>query len=68
LEGLDRKRKSQILLRASAICWALWFTPNDVVFDNATIPSYMQVIFKETYYQILDFTSERGSPTYEGGL
>jgi hypothetical protein len=50
LEGLNRKRKSQILMGASAICWALWLTRNEVVFDKTTTPSYLQVIFKGTYW------------------
>jgi hypothetical protein len=50
LEGLNRKRKSQILVGASAICWALWLTQNDVVFDKATTSSYLQVIFEGTYW------------------
>jgi len=50
LEGLNRKRKSQILVGASAICWALWLTRNDVVFDKAIAPSYLQVIFKGMYW------------------
>ena len=50
LEGLNRKRKSQILVGASAICWALWLTRNDVVFDKAIALSCLQVIFKEMYW------------------
>jgi hypothetical protein len=50
LEGLNRKRKSQILVGASAICWVLWLTRNEVVFDKTTTPSYLQVIFKGTYW------------------
>jgi len=49
-EGLNRKRKSQILVGASAICWDLWLTWNDVVFDKAIAPSYLQVIFKGMYW------------------
>jgi hypothetical protein len=50
LEGLNRKTKSQILVGASAICRALWLTRNDVVFDKAIAPFYLQVIFKGTYW------------------
>ena len=35
---------------ASAICWALWLTRNDVVFDEAIASSYLQVIFKGMYW------------------
>ena len=50
LEGLNRKMKSQILVGASAICWAIWLTWNDIVFDKALAPSYLQVILKGTYW------------------
>jgi hypothetical protein len=50
LEGLNRKIKYQILVGASAICWALWLTRNNVVFDKATTPSYLQVTLKGTYW------------------
>ena len=50
LEGLNRKIKSKILVGASAICWVLWLTRNDIVFDKAIAPSYLQVIFKATYW------------------
>ena len=49
-EGLNRKRKSQIIVGASTICWALWLTRNDVVFDKAIALSCLQVIFKEMYW------------------
>jgi hypothetical protein len=48
LEGLNKKMKSQILVGASAICWALWLTRNEVVFDKIIASSYLQVIFKGT--------------------
>jgi hypothetical protein len=41
LEGIDRKLKSQILVSASAICWAIWLTRNDIVFDKVAAPSYL---------------------------
>ena len=50
LEGIDRKMKYQILVGASVICWAIWLTRNDIVFDKALAPSYLQVIFKGTYW------------------
>jgi hypothetical protein len=35
---------------ASVICWAIWLTQNDIIFDKTTTPSYLQVIFKESYW------------------
>ena len=46
LDGVNRKLKSQILVGASAICWAIWLTRNNIIFDKAATPFYLQVIFK----------------------
>jgi hypothetical protein len=50
LDGINRKLKFKILVAAIAICWAIWLTRNDIIFDKATTPSYLQVIFKGTYW------------------
>ena len=49
LEGINRKMKSQIFVGASVICWAIWFTRNDIVFNKTIAPSYLQVVFR-TYW------------------
>ena len=49
LEGINRKLKFHILVGASAICWAIWLTRNDIVFDKVLAPSYLQVLFRGTY-------------------
>ena len=46
LHGINRKLKSKILVGASAICWAIWLTQNNIIFDKAAAPSYLQVIFR----------------------
>ena len=46
LDGINRKLKSKILVGASAICWTIWLTQNDIIFDKAVAPSYLQVIFR----------------------
>jgi hypothetical protein len=50
LVGVNRKLKSQILVGASAICWAIWLTRNDIVFDKVLVPSSLQVLFRGTYW------------------
>jgi hypothetical protein len=50
LDGINRKLKSKILVGASAICWAIWLTQNDIIFDKATTSSYLQVIFRRIYW------------------
>ena len=50
LQGLNRKLKSHILVGASAFGWALWLTRNNIVFDKVLAPSYLQIIFRGTYW------------------
>ena len=61
LHGFNRKLKSKILVGASVICWVIWLTRNDIVFDKVLAPSYLQVIFRgDLLDQVLVPTSEGG--------
>jgi hypothetical protein len=44
--GLGNQFKSLILVGAGALCWALWTSRNDIVFDNSLIKTYMQVLYR----------------------
>ena len=35
LRGVGTKLKRQLLVGASALCWAIWLNRNDVVFDKS---------------------------------
>jgi hypothetical protein len=50
VEGFNRKLKAQVLVGASVICWALWLTRNNIVFDRVLVPSFLQAIFGGTYW------------------
>jgi hypothetical protein len=50
LVGVSKKIKKLILVGASAICWALWLSRNDMVFDKTPSKSYLQVLFRATYW------------------
>ena len=50
LIGINKKLRSQILAGASAMCWAVWLYRNEMVFDKAPVPSYLQVLFKGTHW------------------
>jgi hypothetical protein len=50
LLNVSARTRSKILVGATAICWAIWLTRNDVVFDKSPIKSYMQVLFRGTYW------------------
>ncbi len=47
---MDKKECKLILVGASAIYWALWLCRNNVVFDKSSSITYMQVIFRATYW------------------
>ncbi len=50
LQGVVNKKSKLILFGASALCWVLWLSRNDSVFDKSPTVTYMQVIFKATYW------------------
>ena len=47
---MNKKLRSLVLVGACAICWAIWLSRNDLVFDKVLVPSYMQVIFRGTHW------------------
>jgi hypothetical protein len=53
LEGINRKLKSQIIVSASAFCWTIWLSRNDIVFNKTVAPSYLQAIFRDLLDQVL---------------
>jgi hypothetical protein len=38
------------LVDAAELCWALWISRNDMVFDNSPMKTYMQVLYHGTYW------------------
>ena len=50
LQGFNKDTKAKIYVGAIAICWALWLSRNDVVFDKNPIQTYLQVLFRGTYW------------------
>jgi hypothetical protein len=40
------KIKQQLLVCASAFCWVIWLSRNDIVFDKAPIKSFLQVLYR----------------------
>jgi hypothetical protein len=50
LSGVATKEKSIILVGVTALCWAIWRCRNDLIFDNIIYTSFMQAIFKGTYW------------------
>ena len=46
----DCKSKTQLLCGVYALCWALWLSRNDIVFDNSPMKTYMHVLFRATHW------------------
>jgi hypothetical protein len=44
------KLRRQLPAGASAFCWVIWLSRNDVVFEKASIKSFMQVLYRGTYW------------------
>jgi hypothetical protein len=42
--------RSHFILAAPAICWIIWLSRNDAVFDNAPIKSSLQVVYRATHW------------------
>lgn len=50
LYDVEPKLKRQMWVGIAAICWALWLTRNDMVFNDHNHISFLQVIFRETHW------------------
>jgi hypothetical protein len=46
----NKKYNSLLLTAAAALCWAIWLTRNEVIFDKCRPKSFLQVLFKGTYW------------------
>ena len=50
LNGVQPRLKHQFFVGIAALCWAVWLCRNDVVFNGSKTNSFVQVIFKGTYW------------------
>lgn len=50
IRSFPSKLRSQILVEASVLCWAIWLCRNDVVFKRTNPNLYLQIIFRGTYW------------------
>jgi len=53
--------KYRILVGASVICWAVWLTLSDILFDKVLAPSYLQITFSRVtrYWFLLQKEEDR---------
>ena len=47
LRGVGTKLKRQLLVGTSALCWAIWLSRNDVVFDKSPTKTYYRYCIEE---------------------
>jgi hypothetical protein len=50
LRSFSSKQRNLVLIGLVAICWALWISSNDLVFQKSQYKSILQVIFRGTFY------------------
>ena len=43
-------KKSLIFTDVSAVCWAMWLSRNDIVFDKVNPQPCLQILFRATYW------------------
>ena len=62
LNGMSQKLKNHALVGYSAICWAIWLSRNDVVFNRSKVHS-SQILFRGThwirFWSLLQKTKDR---------
>jgi hypothetical protein len=46
----DTTHNSLLLTAASALCWTIWLTRNEVVFDKCRPKTFLQVLFRGTHW------------------
>ena len=50
LIGFSKKNKSLIMAGVVALCWAIWLSRNDLVFEKCSLKTYMQVLYRGTHW------------------
>jgi hypothetical protein len=50
LEVFRKKQRDLVLIGMAALCWALWISRNDLVFQKSQYKSILQVIFRGTFW------------------
>jgi len=62
-------KDSSLLLLAgvAAFCWSLWLTRNDSVFDKCSPKTFLQVLFRGTFWGQLQRSEEKKEYIYKAG-
>jgi hypothetical protein len=48
--SLGQRMRKFVLIGAAILCWVLWTSRNNIVFDNSPIKTYMQILYHRTYW------------------
>jgi hypothetical protein len=50
LNGIDKTVKARIRIGVCALVWAIWNCRNDIIFNNANVSPFLQVINKTSHW------------------
>ena len=50
LMGFNLRSRKWMIIGATAMCWTIWLSRNEVVFQRSSPNSYLQVLFRVTYW------------------
>ena len=50
LSNFDNNERRVVLVGAAALCWAIWRCRNDIIFNKIKYLSFIQAIFRGTYW------------------
>jgi hypothetical protein len=50
LTSFSHKQRALVLIGVAAFCWALWLSRNEVVFQKSKSRSFLQVMFRGTFW------------------
>jgi hypothetical protein len=50
MQGVEKELRYKILVGSCTLCWAMWLSRNDVVFDKVRVFDPMPVIFRGMYW------------------
>lgn len=64
IHGFPRKYRSFLLIGATALCWVVWLSRNDFVFNKSSSYNILQVLFRAAYW--IRFWSSKMSKDEEG--
>ena len=53
LSNFSDKERRVMLVGAAVLCWAIWRCRNDIIFNKIKYSSFMQAVFKGTYWLCL---------------